>query len=138
MRKKKTIRPFQFAPSMYKFCTHTMNPFTDATVLVEPKAKLGIPSYEKAWERYQADPKLRSFSALSEGFSRMRSEQAVIYTFAQTLFGHLEKNPKDNIDLKVMSKAKPFLGGIIFQENSPLVPVFRLGIRRLRESGSLR
>ncbi|TRY80960.1 hypothetical protein TCAL_14039, partial [Tigriopus californicus] len=95
------------------------------------------PEFQTLYNRVVGNPEENLFDTYDDIMNQARLKQVVFHTFARPFFAFLKENPQHKANLRVFAKEKPQGEGIIFGKNSPLVPIFNLGIQRLKENGAM-
>lgn len=91
--------------------------------------------FQTLYDRLRSDPNEYLYPTYEDVLQEATTNQVVFHTFARPLIAFLKENPQFKSNLKVFARQRPQPLGIIFPKNSPLVPIFNLGIRRMKESG---
>lgn len=84
-----------------------------------------------------SDVEENTFDSYNEIMNQARTKQVVFHTFARPFYAFLKQTPLQKANLRVFAKEKPQGVGIIFGKNSPLLPIFNVGIQRLKENGAM-
>ena len=105
--------------------------------LFQPRALAGDVDYGAFWKRVEDDPEESIYANIVAGLEDLLEGQYVIHVSAAMLRGFFRENPFFHQGLKVFGREKSVFNAIIFTKNSPVAPVFRAGLRRLRERGVL-
>ncbi|XP_059095533.1 uncharacterized protein LOC131890241 [Tigriopus californicus] len=93
------------------------------------------PEFQVLYDRLRSSPGQYLYPRYEDAIIEARTSQVVFHTFARPFTAFLKQYPQFKGNLKVFAKQRPQPLGIIFPKNSPLVPIFKLGIRRMKESG---
>ncbi|XP_059095839.1 uncharacterized protein LOC131890503 [Tigriopus californicus] len=110
---------------------------TGNEVLILGNASPEKPEYYTLYDRLMDNQMKNLYSNYEEIMAEARSSQTVFHVFVRHFKGFLGQHPHQKRNLRTFAQGKRQDVGIIFPKNSPLVPIFRLGIQRLRERGSL-
>ncbi|XP_059095737.1 probable glutamate receptor [Tigriopus californicus] len=95
------------------------------------------PEFQTLYDRLIDEPEKNLYSNYEDVLSEARSSQTMFHVFLRHFTGFLRQHPQQQGNLRTFARGRRQDVGIIFPKNSPLVPIFRLGIQRLRERGSL-
>ena len=98
------------------------------------RAKGGDPDYISIWQQYKDISTETIFYSIENGLDLIENGQNVMLVDQNQLFGHI-KSHSSNQSIHVINVRDLGLGCILFQKNSPLLPMFNQGVRYLRETG---
>ena len=110
---------------------------TGSDALYQPKALAGDPEYMAFWERVESDPEQSIYPNIEEGLKRLLEDQVVIDVSSAMFRGYFMEHPFHQQELKIFGKQPPIFNALAVTKNSPISPVFKAGMRYLRENGIL-
>ncbi|XP_059096106.1 uncharacterized protein LOC131890717, partial [Tigriopus californicus] len=93
------------------------------------------PEFQVLYDRLKSNPGKYLYTRYEDVLEEAKTSQVVFHTFARPFTALLKQQPQLRTNLKVFAKQKPQPLGVIFPKNSPLVPMFKLGIRKMKERG---
>ena len=97
-------------------------------------ATSGDPDFTSLWQQYQKHPSETLYDSIEDGLELIETGHNVILMEQNRLLGHLKSHPtKQNIFMSSLKIVE--FRCLLFQKNSPLLPMFNQGVSYLWESG---
>ena len=97
----------------------------------------GDPDFVAFWERKNNLPEETVFNSVSEGLDLMLNDLIVIHMQEGTIRGFVKDNTEKGQGIKLFARGKIQPYNLIFVNNCPLGPVFRVAARSAMETGIL-
>ena len=98
-------------------------------------AKAGDPDFMALWQRYLENPTGTTFNSVKHGIELIENEKNVIWLNEKIELFYIMRSNASLENIHTIRAPKVASLYLILQKNSPLLPIFNLGVSYLRESG---